>query len=455
MKNIKQILKKCVMILATLILNFLTILNCTYASNIDNAQVYAIGDCGELLKYKGIIVKANYVQYDDNNGNHYPAYCLDKTKSGAQGSGYQVSIQETMQDVQLWKIIINGYPYKTIEQLGCSNKEEAFTATKQAIYCYIHGNQIDDYTPLNEGGIRTLNAMKKILEDAQNSTENIISNTININKQDTQWKQDEIQKDYVSKTYSVKSNATIQSYVIRFSTENKQLIEGIKITDKNNEEKQEFNSDETFKVLIPIKYMRENGEFKLEVEGKVNTKPVFIGRASNPQNQDYALTASIYEDGQGEVKDTYYKNNTKIIIVKQDKETKEKLQNVEFELLNDNKEVIYSNLRTDSNGRIEVENLLPGNYYLKEINTKDGYIPYEELINIAIKLNQVVTITVNNTKEEIPEITINEKEVEVENEKTQIEISQKEIEIEQEIEKDTTVIKRMQKEKVKLPVTGM
>lgn len=53
-------------------------------------------------------------------------------------------------DVKLWRLVVNGYPYKTIGELGCANKEEAFTATKHAIYSYIHGNNPNDYTAIGE-----------------------------------------------------------------------------------------------------------------------------------------------------------------------------------------------------------------------------------------------------------------------------------------------------------------
>ncbi len=72
-----------------------------------------------------------------------------------------MSINSAIKDVGLWRRIINGYPYKTIKELGVENKEEAFTATKQAIYCYIHGNNPEDYGAIGSAGQRTLNAMKK------------------------------------------------------------------------------------------------------------------------------------------------------------------------------------------------------------------------------------------------------------------------------------------------------
>ena len=91
-------------------------------------------------------------------------------------------MQDAIKDVGLWRIIINGYPYKSLEELGVANKEEAFTATKQAVYCYIHGNQLQDYEAIGEAGERTLNAMHKIVNAAQNSNETKISSTIQINK---------------------------------------------------------------------------------------------------------------------------------------------------------------------------------------------------------------------------------------------------------------------------------
>ena len=72
-------MKKLLILLAILILNGLGFMNAVYATSIDSANLYAIGGCGQLLKYKGVIVKVSYVQYS-NNGIDYPAYCMDKTK---------------------------------------------------------------------------------------------------------------------------------------------------------------------------------------------------------------------------------------------------------------------------------------------------------------------------------------------------------------------------------------
>ena len=102
----------------------------------------------------------------------------------------------------------------------------------------------------------------------------------------------------------------------------------------------------------------------------------------------------------------YPKNETKIIIVKKDNETGEKLANVEFELLDENKNVVYSGLKTDEEGKIEINNIIPGIYYVRETKGIEGYTKYEQLINFELDLHEQITIEVNNTKEDEPEIEV-------------------------------------------------
>lgn len=408
----KNIITKAMVVVSMLILSALGFINSVYATNINTANIYAVRDCGDLLTYKGTPVKVTYVEYI-NEGNYYPAYCMDKTKVGAETNSYNVSIEGAVNDVGLWRRIINGYPYKSIQELGVANAQEAFTATKQAIYCYIHGNNPSDYGAIGEAGQRTLNAMHTIINNAQNSKESKISSTIKINKNSDSWKQDENEKNYVSKVYSVSAGANIQNYKIILSRKNNQDIGGIKLTDIDNKTKTEFNPNEKFKILVPIKEMKEKGNFELKVEAKISTKPVLYGIAPNSSYQDYALTGATYEDGTGNIQDEYFKNETKIIILKQDEDTNEKLEGVEFELLDENKNVVYNGLKTDKDGKINIENIVPGRYYIKETNTKDGYLRFEDLIKIDINLNEQMTVTVNNKKEEKPKIETSKNTTEV------------------------------------------
>ncbi len=362
------------------------------------------------------------------------------------GFSYSVSVNEAITDVNLWRIIINGYPYKSIQELGCNNKQEAFTATKQAIYCYIHGNNPNDYQAIGEAGQRTLNALNKILQDGKNSKETQISNNIKINIEADTFKVDNINKECVSKIYSIKAGTTITNYKVNLSATKGQLPEEIKITDLNNNEKQEFSQNEKFKILIPIKNLRNNGSFNINIETKIKNKPVLYGKAPDSTYQDYALTAATYEDATGKTEDDFYKNETKIKIIKQDKDTKEKLDGVEFNLLDKDKNVVYANLKTNKNGEVEVPNLLPGKYYIKETNAKDGYVISEDLVEINVEFNQNVIVTINNKFKEKTEVKIEHKE------ETATIDSSKTSTSEKTIVNMETELKETHK---KLPVTGM
>ena len=111
-----------------------------------------------------------------------------------------------------------------------------------------------------------------------------------------------------------------------------------------------------------------------------------------------------------------------------------------FQLLNQNKEVIYSNLKTNEDGKIIIENLLPGKYYIQEMETLEGYEVYDKLIEVELKLNEETKITVNNLQNnEVPKLERTNTELEVEQIKTQQEIKQEQTNY----------------TKIKLPKTGM
>lgn len=253
---------------------------------------------------------------------------------------------------------------------------------------------------------------------------------------------DSIEPNYVSKTYRIQAGTTISNYNVELQRINKELPEGIKITDINNNTKTKFSPNEKFKVLIPIKNLINEGDFNIAIQTKINSKPVLYGQAQNSSYQDYALTAATYEDASGQTQDKYYKNETKVKIVKQDQETKERLENVEFNIYDSNKNLIYSNVKTNANGEIEIGNFLPGKYYIQETSAKDGYILNDKLIEFNISFNQILTLTVNNLFQITPKNDIEEKEITTTVE--QIELEEKV----QQTENKEVVVK-------KLPVTGM
>lgn len=404
------------MISLLILTDLILVKNSVQAESINQVNVYDKVYCEKVLIYSGKPLGATYVVYN-KDGIEYPAYCLDPDLPGiGEIDQYNVTVTGKIQDVKLWRILINGYPYKTIEELGVANEKEAYLATKQAVYYYLKNRDYNKYSADSDAGYRVLNAFRQIIESAENSTEIPMSNYSEIITNQTNWEIDIDNKNYVSKTYEVKSTTTIRDYEISISGEN--IPEGIKITNINNNETRNFNKSEKFKILIPINNLNNNGEFKIDIKTEAVTKPILYAASGDANLQNYALTVYELEESNSTYNENYGENKTKIKILKQDKETKEPLQGIEFQLLNENKEIIYSNLITDINGQILIDRILPGKYYLKETRSLDGYINYDELIEINIELNETVNVTVNNSKEKKIEVSNKTTELEVEQEKT-------------------------------------
>lgn len=175
--------------------------------------------------------------------------------------------------------------------------------------------------------------------------------------------------------------------------------------------------------------------------GGVLTKPVFYGRAPENSLQDYALTANHYEDGQGEITAYYGKNETRIKVVKQDADEKVPIQGAHFDLYDESKNIIHTDLVSNEKGEIILNDILPGKYYLRETIAPSGYDIYEDYIPIEIKFNETFSVIVNDQKEQAPEFETGKNGIEVEK------AAKKEITEE--------VVGQVKPKEIKLPKTGM
>ena len=399
----KKLITKLIVVFAivTCVLNIVTIK--TFA-NIDKKNLYSKGDCGRLLK-KGDTVVKTYVVVYNQDGKEYPAYCLDKNKAGVDDSiNYDVTLDGVIKNVYIWKAITNGYPYKTPEEMGCNTVGEAFMATKMAVYSVLYNYTINDFSPIGEAGTRTWNALNNILLKVNDGENTQISSNLSIVEESTEWKENTNMPGCISKDFYVKPDGPMNTYNIV----KEKVTEGTIITDINDIPRQEFKSNEKFRVTMPINELSDGGNIKIKAFANVETKPIFVGRAPNTNNQDYAITGITYENGSGEKMVYYEKNKTKIKIVKKDETGKKALENAVFQLLDKDKKVVISEIKTNEKGEAILENVLPDTYYIKEIQAPTGYILYNGYIEIKPKFNEELTITIKNTKEEVPNIEITE-----------------------------------------------
>ena len=288
-----------------------------------------------------------------------------------------------------------------------------------AVYSTLYNYTIDNFEPIGEEGIRTWEALKTILENANNSQEKPLSSRIELVEETTNWTQDENNKNNVYKLIRAEAGGVIEKYNI-YLGEN--YPEGTIITDINNNYRESFSNGEKFKISIPIKELKENGTIDLKIIGNIKTNPIYIGESLDKNNQDYAITKIETEEGTGEKTIKYSDNKTSIKIIKKDEEGNT-LKNAYFNLFDENKNLIMSELATNEEGEININDILPGRYYIKETNAPEGYENYDQFIQIDVKFNEEITAIVRNSKEEDnTTVEINRNSIEVSTIKPQIKL---------------------------------
>lgn len=391
-------------LLLTTIVIYPNKVNATTTYFIDKANLYSKGEL-VCFTYKDILVGVEFVVYE-KDGIEYPAYCLNKNLPGVtEEESYTVQIDRLVTNSKIWRAVTNGYPYRTAKQLGCNSNIEAFAATKMAVYDMMYNYDWSDFKGRDEQGTRVIKAAKKISDIARNSEETKPVSIVNINNIDSLWKIDNIDNNYASKEFEIKANVDCSEYTVKL---NNAESENVKIVDTDNVERNKFVVGEKFKILIPISELDKNGTIEIEAIAKVKTKPILYGDSGNNQQQSYALAGADYELDSTKLKVSYLKNKTQIVIVKKDAETKEALEGAKFNLLDENKNIVYTDLITNDKGEVSIEGIKPGKYYVQEIKSPDGYTLYKDLIGINVGLYQTYSLTVNNYQEPENE----EKEVE-------------------------------------------
>lgn len=369
---------------------------------IQSRQIYSKGEYTGYIKFEGRPIHTVFAVYQDDTGKEYPAYCLNKELYGVTDNfSYAGNVEGYLQDTRIWQAIINGYPYKTAEELGCLNDFEAFVATKQAVYYVKYGpgmglTDYEKYSAMGTEGERVLNAMIQIVENAKVETSSYLEPEIEIQAQQEEWQIDTIEPEYISKIYHVKSSGNITSYILNLK---KELPMHAKITDLENKQKENFSKNEKFKILLPIEELNENGSIEWEVQANIKTKPVLYASSSIPNYQNYALTANSIELDKKTLKVEYEKNNTILRIIKREKNSQNSISGVEFCLYNEAQEKIKENLVTDENGEILLENVLPGKYFLEEIAVPEGYEKIEAKIEIQVEWQKETVVEVENLKQ--------------------------------------------------------
>ena len=151
------------MIILTILSFCLT--NFVSATSISSAYIQKVGDAAHHLKYNGRYVQISVVGHYAN-GTFYPAYCLNHSLTGAEAGAYDVSINQIYNNDAVWRVVTNGFPYKTAAQMGLQDDFDAFAVTKMAVYCVLGQSDLGAFSADDNDG--TAQAMLSVLHNLVN-----------------------------------------------------------------------------------------------------------------------------------------------------------------------------------------------------------------------------------------------------------------------------------------------
>lgn len=296
MKIIRRIITFFILLVQVILIS-----NKVNAANINETKILERGPLGYYCveKWDGskwIYLTYNTTYYTDSNGKKYVAYCLCPGMPGVgyvsgEKDSYNVKIQKMLDDERVWRIIKNGYPYKTVSELGVETVDDAYFATMQAVNCVLRGYTLDQakelYSPgkfaingesledIQRRGTKTLNAMFNLINIGLNGTETRAQlQSLSVESINDLVAENEI---YYSQTFQVKSGSSINNYTI---TKLENLPNGTYSCDVNGNKKSQFGGNEKFKIMIPKKEITSDINGKISINASQRSYPIYYGESS-------------------------------------------------------------------------------------------------------------------------------------------------------------------------------
>jgi len=387
--------KKFLAMMLLFLICFMNFTNVINALEITSAKLENGASCAGDLQFKfGSTwgdIRGNLIYYV-HNGVRYPAYCISSASTpGVDEKGsYTVSIPHLLDDVRLWRVIINGYPYQSPSQLGVNTAEQAYMLTKQAIYSVMFDRNVRE---LYRGKTAIGNVMVNKIEELTNIGR-YGSQTPQVSNLSSTKVGGLVEfGNYYYQEFSVSSAVNISEYKI---TGTNNMPTGAYIADTSGNQKSTFAGSERYRLMIPKSSLGVDiDNVLISLQGKCKTYPVFYGATPVSGWQNYAVVFDPYGDDTATARLSAKTNTARIIVNKTDDETGEPIPNTTFQLLKADGTVI-ANATTNSNGVCEFTNLYQADYIVKEISSNEKYILNTEEQKFFLNYDETKTLNITN-----------------------------------------------------------
>ena len=371
--------------------------------------------------------KYTYFLYESNDGStkESPAYCVNPNQYGVPqtvgpGESIKYLANEKASDPKVVGIISNGYPHRSLGELGLENKYQAFYATKMALWCYLipswdisnlkvapglSGSELDI-------GNRILAAAKDIYK--RGTTYNYMLTprmTVTADKS-TAYPVTIGGQAYLQQVFTIWSETWVYDYDVSVAFSDPDSVpEGTKIVDANNKEitavTTKYTSDGyagTFKVLYPagsVEGQSGNVQFSLSApvaqyaamyavcqeKDQYGDLQNYICDLDNKVQLDVAAVSSYADSGEPDPDETALK------IVKLEEGTEIPLEGAVFSVYDlEGKKV--GSFSTGPDGTVTIPLTLEGHYTItEEIPPRYHLLPEGSTQHADVEYNKTATLT--------------------------------------------------------------
>ena len=370
-----------------------------------------------------------YYNYVNSKGEtkEIPAYCVNPNITGvpqtvAPGESIEYIAEEKTSDPKGLGIVANGYPTRTLAELGLENKEQGYYATKIALWCYLLSNWDINNLKVNPNltGVELqraqnmLAAAKDIYARGTAWTEVLSPEVTCTPDRETAYEVTVDGKQYKQQVFTVWSKTWVCDYAVEVSfTDPASVPAGTRIVDMNNRDITTITTEGTgdgyagqFKVLYPMESIEgKTGSVQLSFRTDVYKYAVYYAVCAEKDQygnlQNYVVDTdptttmdlsaySNYADG------PTIEYETGLRIIKYETGTEIPISGVRFEVIGPDGDSVGSFV-TNGDGRIEIPLSKVGNYTVIERESASHYVISEEPAqNVTVVYNEVAEVTFFN-----------------------------------------------------------
>lgn len=394
-------------------------------------QIYNGGVEMSYLSINGRIRSQIYTYYNYDNGSgstrEIPAYCVNPNTLGVPqtvgvGESIEYLADEKASDPKVVGIVANGYPTRSLAELGLENKYQGYYATKMALWCYLLSNWDINNLKVNPNltGVE-LQRAQKILAAAKDiyargtAWNEMLSPEVTCTPdRDTAYEVTIDGKQYKQQVFTFWSKTWVCDYSVNvaFSVPD-DVPDGTRIVDMNNQNITTITTEGTgdgyagkFKILYPLESVQgKTGSVQLSFNTNVYKYAVFFAICQEKDEygelQNYVVDTdptttmqlsaySNYSDG------TTIEYETGLRIIKYETGTEIPISGALFEVIGPDGDSVGTFV-TNGDGRIEIPLKKSGNYTVVEREAPQHYMISEEPAqNVTVVYDEVAEVTFFN-----------------------------------------------------------